>query len=133
MASTSNSDPAGRRVLVVDDALTIRMYYREILEGAGFEVVEAANGLEGLERVAESVPDLLIVDINMPKMDGYAMLRAMRAGDATKAVPAIMISTESQRRDADQAYEAGANAYLVKPVRPEMLCAYAKLITGIGA
>ena len=121
-----------RRVLVVDDARTVRMYYRGILERACIDVAEAANGLEGLEKVAEVLPDLLLVDINMPKMDGYAMMRAIRAEEATRSIPAIMISTEAEERDALRAYEAGANVYLIKPVRPEQLLSFAQLLMGLA-
>ncbi len=129
------SDPvaAPRRVLVVDDARTVRLYYRGILERAGIDVTEAENGLEGLEKLAEVLPDLVVVDINMPKMDGYAMLRAVRADERTRSVPAIMISTEAEGRDAQRAYEAGANVYLVKPVRPDALTAFAQLLLGVAA
>jgi len=123
---------AKRRVLVVDDARTVRMYYRDILEKASIHVTEAANGLEGLEKVAEVLPDLLLVDINMPKMDGYAMMRAIRAAEATRSIPAIMISTEAEERDALRAYEAGANVYLIKPVRPEQLRSFAQLLMGLA-
>jgi two-component system chemotaxis response regulator CheY len=128
--SSSGND---RRILIVDDALTVRLYYREILTSAGFAVTEAANGLEGLERVAQARPHLLLVDINMPKMDGYAMLRALRIDAATQAIPAIMISTEAHERDAERAYAAGANVYLIKPVRPDQLRSFAKLLTGVAA
>jgi two-component system chemotaxis response regulator CheY len=121
------------RVLVVDDARTVRLYYRGILERANIGVIEAANGLEGLERAAEILPDLLLVDINMPKMDGYAMLCALRAAEATRSIPAIMISTEAEERDALRGYEAGANVYVIKPVRPDRLRALAELLMGVAA
>ncbi len=133
MSSTPNLDRAQRRVLVVDDARTVRLYYRGILESANIDVTEAANGLEGLERAAEVLPDLLVVDINMPKMDGYSMLRAMRAAESTRSIPAIMISTEAEERDAQRGYEAGANVYLVKPVRPDQLRSLAQLLMGVAA
>jgi two-component system chemotaxis response regulator CheY len=134
MAPAAIDRPASprRRVLVVDDAFTVRLYYRSILEDAGFEVVEAANGVEGLEKAAQALPDLLLLDINMPKMDGYALMRALRAADDTRGVPAIMISTEAEEHDALQAHQAGANSYLVKPVRPDALRALARLISGMG-
>ncbi|MGD0471912.1 MAG: response regulator [Candidatus Velthaea sp.] len=132
MSSTPNLDRAQRRVLVVDDARTVRLYYRGILESANIDVTEAANGLEGLERAAEALPDLLVVDINMPKMDGYSMLRAMRAAESTRSIPAIMISTEAEERDAQRGYEAGANVYLVKPVRPDQLRSLAQLLMGVA-
>lgn len=123
---------AHRHVLVVDDARTVRLYYRNILEPAGIEVSEAANGLEGLERAAEAPPDLFLVDINMPKMDGYAMLRSIRAAERTRSIPAIMISTEAEGRDAERAYACGANVYLIKPVRPQQLLSFARLLMGVA-
>jgi two-component system chemotaxis response regulator CheY len=132
MATESRGPATGtRRVLIVDDALTVRLYYRQILERAGFEVDEASNGLEGLERAAQALPDLLLVDINMPKMDGYTMLRAIRAAESTRAIPAVMISTEAEAHDAARAYEAGANVYVIKPVRPDSLIEFASLLTGV--
>ena len=121
--------------LVVDDATTIRLFHRGILESAGFVVEEAMNGLEALERAlsAASPPDLLVVDVNMPCMDGYALLRAVRCEPALRTTPAIMISTESAENDAEQAFAAGANLYVIKPVRPEVLARFARLLVGLRA
>ncbi len=123
------------RALIVDDATTVRMFHRGILEELGFEVDEAMNGVEGLERAlgAAEPPDLLLVDVNMPLMDGYAFLRAVRAEPALRAVPAIMISTEREEHDTDRAFAAGTNLYLVKPVRPEALARFAQVLTGLRA
>src|SRR5271165_6986635 len=103
------------RVLVVDDGITMRLFYRSVLEAAGFVVEEAINGVEGYEKALTQPFDLMIVDINMPKMDGYAMLRAIRGVTTIQSVPAVTISTEAGDRDAVRAYEAGANFYMVKP------------------
>lgn len=118
------------QILVVDDSITIRLFYRSVLEAAGFHVDEAANGMEGYERILTQDFDLLIVDVNMPKMDGYTLIRAVR-GDATvRKLPAIFISTESDAKDAALALEAGGNFYLVKPVDPIELTDVARLMTG---
>src|SRR4051794_13721536 len=78
------------RVLVVDDGTLIRLYYREVLEAAGFEVGEAINGIEALEKILSERFDLVIVDINMPKMDGVSFLRTLRSRtDAAGAIPAL--------------------------------------------
>jgi two-component system chemotaxis response regulator CheY len=121
------------RALVVDDAMTVRMFHRGILEAAGFTVEEAMNGIEGLERAlaATSLPDLLLVDVNMPRMDGYGFLRAVRREPSLRDIPAIMISTEREASDAEQAFAAGANLYLVKPVRPEALSRFARALAGL--
>lgn len=120
------------RILVVDDATTVRMYYRDVLEQAGFAVEEAVNGFEGLEKAMAESFDLVLVDVNMPKMDGYAFLRQGRTLPELQAVPAVMISTESGPQDRDRAYAAGANLYLVKPVRPEVLVEVATVMAGVA-
>lgn len=123
------------RVLVVDDATTVRLFHRAILEAAGFAVEEAMNGLEALERalVATTPPDLLLVDVNMPRMDGYTFLRAVRREAPLRDIPAIMISTEREADDAARGFAAGANLFLVKPVRPEALAGLARVLCGVGA
>jgi two-component system chemotaxis response regulator CheY len=118
-----------KRILIVDDAGTVRMYHRSILEAAGYAVDEAVNGIEGLEKSLQEPFDLYVVDINMPKLDGYGFLRELRGQDIAQA-PAIMISTEAESNDHQQAYTAGANAYLVKPVKPGQLLTYARLLLG---
>ena len=118
-----------RRVLVVDDGITMRLFYRSVLEAAGFEVEEATNGLEGYEKILAQRYDMVIVDINMPKMDGLSMLRTIRSDAAVRMIPALIISTEAGQQDAALAYQAGANFYLVKPIaQPELtevVCAMA--------
>jgi len=121
------------RVLVIDDGLTMRLFYRNVLEAAGFRVEEAANGAEGYEKTLAEPFDLLIVDVNMPKMDGYSMLRLVRRDSSVHGVPAVMISTEAESADAARAYAAGANYYLVKPVAPDRLVEVARLMTGGSA
>jgi two-component system chemotaxis response regulator CheY len=116
-------------ILIVDDAATVRMYHRSILEAAGYKVEEAVNGVEALEKSLQASFGLYVVDVNMPKLDGYGFLRELRAQDTFQA-PAIMISTEAETNDHKRAYEAGANAYLVKPVKPDQLLMYAKLLVG---
>jgi two-component system chemotaxis response regulator CheY len=119
---------------VIDDASLVRMYYREALERAGYEVEEALNGLEALERLLTAPVDLLIVDINMPQMDGFSFLKVLRRqDDVAAATPAVVISTESGPQDFAAARTAGANFYLVKPVKPEVLVEFAGLLSGAAA
>lgn len=119
------------RVMVVDDARLIRNFYRSILERDGYEVHEALNGLEALEKLLDAAMDLLIVDINMPKMDGITFLRKLRAGGGEgAATPALVTSTEAKVSDKEEARRAGANFYLVKPLKPERLLAYVALMSG---
>jgi two-component system chemotaxis response regulator CheY len=118
------------RILIVDDAATVRMYHREILESAGHGVDEAFNGMEALEKAFMIGYDLFLVDVNMPKLDGYAFLRELRSHGELPQAPAIMISTEAEAIDQNKAYEAGANLYLVKPTRPDVLLGYVRLLLG---
>ncbi|WP_419758503.1 response regulator [Acidisoma sp.] len=118
-------------VLVVDDAVTIRMYYRQILSGIGCKVVEVSNGIEGLEKALLSPPDLMLIDVNMPSLDGYGMLRAMRQEPTLLGIPAVIISTEAGDRATDRAQEAGANLVLTKPVRPDQLAGLARVLLGV--
>jgi two-component system chemotaxis response regulator CheY len=110
------STPETAKILVVDDAPVVRLYHRHILEQAGYEVAEAENGLVAIEMALQGAFDLAIVDVNMPVMDGYAFMHRLRATSGISAMPALMISTEATAQDRARAVEAGANAYLVKPV-----------------
>jgi two-component system, chemotaxis family, chemotaxis protein CheY len=118
-----------KRILIVDDAATVRMYHRNILESEGYLVEEAINGIEALEKALQHSFDLYIVDINMPKRDGYGFLCDLR-GEEMPQAPAIMVSTESADADRNTAFRVGANGYLVKPVKPETLLTYVRLMLG---
>jgi two-component system chemotaxis response regulator CheY len=118
-----------KRILIIDDAATVRMYHRNILETAGYAVEEAMNGIEALEKALQSRFDLYLVDVNMPKLDGYGFLRQLRA-EAMPQAPAIMVSTEAAANDQTVAYRAGANCYLIKPVKPDQLLTYVGLLLG---
>jgi two-component system chemotaxis response regulator CheY len=120
-------------ILVIDDAPVVRHYHRQILEQAGHTVSEAVNGMEALEKLLQAPCDLCIVDVNMPVMDGYAFLHALRATAEVNALPVLMISTEAAAIDRTQALAAGANAYLVKPVPPPVLCGIIAAMTGCPA
>jgi two-component system chemotaxis response regulator CheY len=120
-------------VLIIDDSATTRMFYRATLESAGFAVDEAANGFEGLEKTMLAPFDLVIVDINMPKMDGLEFLAELRRREEVRSLPAIVISTQQRAQDRARAHAAGANAYVVKPINPQALVAYGRLMTGTPA
>jgi two-component system chemotaxis response regulator CheY len=125
------SEPSKARVLVVDDAGLVRAYYRDILERAGYEVEEALNGVEAIEKLLQDQPDFIIVDVNMPQMDGISFLKALRRQSLPLAsIPAIVASTESEEHDKAAARAAGANHYLVKPLRQELILEYAALLSG---
>lgn len=125
------------RVLVVDDAATVRLYHRKLLGDAGWQTEEAVNGFEALEHVHAQPPgqafDLYVVDINMPRMDGYSFVRELRRLELRHQAPVMMVSTEARSQDASTAFDAGANCYLVKPARPAELVLTAALLLGDAA
>jgi two-component system, chemotaxis family, chemotaxis protein CheY len=120
-----------KRILVIDDSSLVRLYCRSALEGAGFSVEQAINGIEAMEKVLTQAFDLLIVDVNMPRMDGFAFLKSLRCNDGDIAtLPALMISTESEEQDFVAARAAGANFYLVKPVSEADLVRHVSMLSG---
>lgn len=120
-----------KRILLVDDARLIRAYYRAALEPDGYIIDDAMNGLEALEKLLMQPADLLIVDINMPKMDGITFLQRLRRGDPPGAsTPVLMTSTEAEEKDRAAAQAAGANFYLVKPIAADVLRAHVALMSG---
>lgn len=104
------------RVLIVDDQPDVVDVMGAILTTHGFDVVSASNGLEGLERVKEKVPDIILLDISMPKMDGFETCRRLKNGSGTQGIPVVMFTTQTDRESRIQALQAGANDFLGKPV-----------------
>ena len=124
---------AKARILVVDDSSLVRLYYRSTLEKAGFKVEQAINGIEALERILSQPFDLVIVDVNMPRMDGFTFLRALRCGpNDVASLPALVVSTESEIRDVAEARASGGNFYLVKPVAEAELVRHVCVLTGVS-
>jgi two-component system, chemotaxis family, chemotaxis protein CheY len=131
----SGTDTVPRRsrgnILIIDDSSLVRLYYREALVRAGFEVDQAINGLEAIEKILVQEFDLAIVDVNMPRMDGLSFVRALRGRELPVAsLPALIISTEATQQDRDDARAAGANYYLVKPVSEADLVRHVAVLTG---
>lgn len=121
-----------KTILIVDDASLVRLYYRSILEAAGFRVEEALNGLEAIERLLVAPADMLVVDVNMPHMDGFTFLNTLRRKELPlAAIPALITSTESGAADFAAARTAGANFYLVKPIDGETLVRFATMFCGV--
>lgn len=102
-------------VLAVDDSRTIREMLRAALVQVGFTVHLAVDGLDGLEKLANLRPDVVITDINMPRLDGFGFIRAVRANSRYPAVPILVLTTENAADLKAQARDAGATAWIVKP------------------
>ena len=111
------------RVLVVDDTASIRFLIRTNLELAGFEVDEAVDGVDCLEFLssAEVMPNLITVDVMMPRLDGVATVAAIRADPRTAHIAIVMVSTQGQPADVQRGVRAGVDAYVTKPFDPDFL------------
>jgi two-component system chemotaxis response regulator CheY len=107
--------------LVVDDSRVVRKVARRILEDLGFDVAEAGDGAEALAWVRTAVPDVILLDWNMPVMNGLEFVRELRALQASAQVPVLMVTTNAESADIAGAKEAGVNDYVVKPFTPDTL------------
>ena len=112
-----------KTVMIIDDSADIRMIINESLSLYGFNTLMAEDGVTGLKQAAESLPDLVICDINMPNMDGYQTLKAMRAQESTATIPFIFLSGATDRITVRKGMELGADDYLTKPFSPRELMA----------
>jgi twitching motility two-component system response regulator PilH len=106
------------RVLIVDDAAADRSNLQSIVTSAGYTATTAASGREGWERALHDKPDLIFLDILMEDMDGFELCRGLRANEATRSTPIIIVSSKNQKADRMWALEQGATAYVAKPYRP---------------
>ena len=117
-------------VMVVDDSLTVRKITGRLLERSGYHVVTAKDGVDALEQLIDTVPDVMLVDIEMPRMDGFDLTRNVRADERTKKIPIIMITSRIADKHRNYAKEIGVNHYLGKPYQEEellqMIGSYAK-------
>ena len=110
-----------RRLLVVDDEPSIAKIVRKQLEVAGYDVTVAVDGLEGLTKARETMPELIVLDVMLPKMNGTEVCTTLKADPKTKAIPILMLTAKAQRQDKDIGLQAGANAFLTKPFQLEEL------------
>jgi len=114
IASAAKIESARRRVLVVDDSITTRTLQKGILEAAGYEVIVATNGVEALEKLARGSIDLVLSDVEMPKMDGIELAGRIKANEKLKAIPVVIVSSLGKPEDRERGARAGADAYIAK-------------------
>ncbi len=110
-----------KTILTIDDSRTMRELLRAALDKAGFTVIQAEDGVHGLEVLGGSEPDAIITDINMPRMNGLEFIEAVRADETRRAIPIIVLTTESDAAKKDRARRAGATGWIVKPFDPTKL------------
>ena len=117
-------------VLAVDDSRTMRDMINLALSSEGFDVELAEDGQHGLEVLEGMAPDVIITDINMPRMDGFGFIDAVRDRDGTKTTPILVLTTESSTELKTKAREAGATGWIVKPFAHDKLVQALRLVTG---
>jgi chemosensory pili system protein ChpA (sensor histidine kinase/response regulator) len=124
MAVAPAHEPETRQkplVMVVDDSITMRKVTTRVLERADFDVVTAKDGLDALEKLQDTVPDLMLLDIEMPRMDGYELATYMRNDSRMRKVPIIMITSRTGEKHRQRALEIGVERYLGKPYQEDDL------------
>jgi twitching motility two-component system response regulator PilH len=108
-------------ILVVEDSVPQRQMITELLQEMGFDVRIAADGLEALEQIQAAVPDVIVLDIVMPKMNGYELCRRLKADPTTQHLPVVMCSSKGEEFDRYWGIKQGADAYIAKPFQPSEL------------
>lgn len=110
-----------QKILLVDDERDIVEVITSRLEGAGYEVIPAYDGQEGLDKARSEKPDLIILDLMLPKMDGYKVCGFLKFDERYKHIPIIMFTARAQEEDKKLGFEVCANAYITKPLEPDVL------------
>ena len=120
-----------KHILIVDDSKTVRNLVAFIMKKEGFRVTMAEDGLDGLEKLYSAGDvDLIVSDINMPRMDGFTFIRTVREQEAYRDLPIVVLSTEGQEKDIKQGISLGANLYMVKPAQPQQMVKNIKMLLG---
>lgn len=117
-----------KTILVVDDSNAVRQSVAFILEQAGYSVVQAVDGLDGLSKASAQKFDLIITDVNMPNLDGIGLVRKIRENPDNKFLPIIVLTTEAQKTKMDEGKEAGATGWIVKPFDSDKLLGVVKKV-----
>lgn len=112
---------AAKKILIVDDNKHIRMLVKATLKVRSYEVIEAEDGEAGVETAVAELPDLVLLDVMMPKMDGFEVLKLLRKRPETKDMPIVMLTTAAQEADQIRGWDSGADDYMIKPFNPTAL------------
>ena len=120
-----------KHILIADDSKNVRNLVAFIMKKEGFKVTTAEDGLDGLEKLYSSEGvDLIISDVNMPRMDGFTFIKTVREQDTYRNLPIVVLSTEGQEKDIQMGMSLGANLYMVKPAQPEKMVKNIKMLLG---
>lgn len=123
VSTAADTETMAKRILTIDDSKTMRDMLMLTLSDAGYEVLQAVDGQDGISVLGDKRVDVVITDINMPKMDGYEVIRNLRANSVHKTTPILVLTTESDTEKKNLARNAGATGWMVKPFDPDQLVA----------
>jgi CheY-like chemotaxis protein len=110
------SDPKRKKVMIVEDTDSVQMMMKRWVMNAGYDVEVASDGLEALEKMKSETPDLILLDLMLPGLNGYAVCRQLREREETKKTPVIIMTALRAPTDSDEAYLSGANEVVIKPL-----------------
>jgi two-component system, cell cycle response regulator DivK len=119
-----------KRILVVEDQEDLRGVLRDLLTGSGYEMLEAQDGRAGVDKAKAAKPDLILMDIQMPVMDGYDATRTIKAEPGLKSIPIVAVSSFAMKGDEDKARAAGCDHYVTKPYSPMQLLRTVRSLLG---
>ncbi len=119
-----------KKVLITEDSSTIRGMLKDIFESEGYSVITAEDGFEGLNKARSEGPDLIVLDLMLPKMDGFKVCRMLKFDDHFKEIPILMLTARSSSMDKEMGEAVGADAYLVKPFEIDELLEQARALIG---
>jgi CheY-like chemotaxis protein len=122
-----------KKILLVDDSRTSLFLERMLLRDGPYDLIEAADGAQAVEKARRELPDLILMDMMMPKMDGLEALRQIRQGEETRSIPVIMVTTRSESDRVETAYEIGCSDYVTKPIEQGELLKKVRDILGGAA
>lgn len=121
-----------KKILVVEDEAELTRAIQIRLEHAGYEVLIAYDGKEGLEKAREENPDLIVLDLMLPKMDGYKVCRMLKFDEKYKKIPVVMLTARAQEKDESLGYEVGADVFITKPFKYQVLLTKIRELLGEG-
>jgi CheY-like chemotaxis protein len=122
--------PAQKKILLVDDSATVLLMERMVLSKDQYEVVTAHDGEEGVAKARSEHPDLILMDVVMPKVDGFEAVRRIKSDPATRSIPIVMVSTKGERENVANGFKSGAADYLTKPIDAPALLRVVKKYVG---
>ncbi len=121
-----------KKILIIEDSPTIMEIKCSILEETGFQTIRATDGIEGIQKAHEENPDLILLDIKLPDMDGYQVCRVLRNDEATAQIPIVMATASRiEKKDEFWGLQVGADAYLIEPFEPEELIEVVNRVLGL--